>query len=153
MCLGLFSFHVNGHASACEWNPRQLNECITHIPLSWLTSRGYRLTPLFFSVALVAWITFPPEWGNSWGSWMLTYSFLNHIPQKFLGKLEDRRLRMQLKHTLDGLLHRTRAIREVCYSLHKALFPHSSTSSVLHWRATTLEGVFKCVPKKATNTL
>ncbi len=62
-------------------------------------------------------------------------------------------LRLGLKHSLDGLLQWTRAIRGDYYSLHKSLVPHSSTFSVLPWRATTLEGVSNLVPKKATNTL
>ena len=33
-------------------------------------------------------------------------------------------LRLGLQHSLDGRLHRTRAIRGACCSLHKALFPH-----------------------------
>ena len=74
------------------------------------------------------------------GVQMLTSSSLITFP-KCLGKLEGQRLSIWLKHSLDGLLHQTRAIRGVCYSQHNALFPHSSTPPVLPWRATTLEGV------------
>ena len=77
----------------------------------------------FFSVALVAWITLPPEWGNSWGSLVLTSSSLPTFLE-CLGKLEGRLLRLGLEHSLDGLLHRTRAIGGACCFLHKALFPH-----------------------------
>lgn len=77
----------------------------------------------FFSVALMAWITLPPEWGNSWGSLVLTSSSLPTF-LKCLGKLEGRLLRLGLEHSLDGLLHRTRAIGGACCFLHKALFPH-----------------------------
>ena len=70
-----------------------------------------------------------------------------------LGTLEGKRLSLQLKHSLDGFFHWTRTIRGACYSLHKALFPHSSTPPVLPWTATTLEGVSLLVPKKATNTV
>ncbi len=77
----------------------------------------------FFSVALMAWITLPPEWGNSWGSLVLTSSSLPTFLE-CLGKLEGRLLRLGLEHSLDGLLHRTRAIGGACCFLHKALFPH-----------------------------
>ena len=77
----------------------------------------------FFSVALVAWITLPPEWGNSWGSLVLTSSSLPTFLECF-GKLEGQMLRLGLEHSLDGLLHWTRAIGGDCCFLHQALFPH-----------------------------
>ena len=77
----------------------------------------------FFSVALMAWITLPPEWGNSWGSLVLTSSSLPTFLE-CLGKLEGQLLRLGLEHSLVGLLHRTRAIGGACCFLHKALFPH-----------------------------
>ena len=43
---------------------------------------------------------------------------------KCLGKLEGRLLRLGLEHSLDGLLHQTRAIGGACCFLLKALFPH-----------------------------
>ena len=60
---------------------------------------------------------------DSWGSLVLTSS---SFPTLFecLGKLEGRMLRLGLKHSLDGLLHQTRAIVGACCFLHKALFPH-----------------------------
>ena len=54
---------------------------------------------------------------------MLTSSSLLTFPE-CLGWLEGRMLRLGLKHSLDGLLHQTRAIRGAFCSLHKALFPH-----------------------------
>ena len=116
----LFCVHVDG---TCEWSSRQLTECIAHVLLLWMTTKGYHLTPLFFSDALVAWITLPPKWGNSWGSLVLTSSSLPTFLE-CLGKLEGRPLRLGLEHSLDGLLHQTRAIGEACCFLHKALFPH-----------------------------
>ena len=70
-----------------------------------------------------------------------------------LGKLEGRMLRLGLKHSLDGLLHRTRAIGGACCFLLSALFPHPIPSY------TALESSYPsgCLPtcplKKATNTL
>ena len=54
---------------------------------------------------------------------MLTSSSLLTFP-KCLGELEGQMLRLGLKHSLDGLLHQTRAIGGACCFLHKALFPH-----------------------------
>jgi len=54
---------------------------------------------------------------------MLTSSSLITFP-KWLGKLEGQMLRQELKHSLGGLLHRTRASRGACCSLHKALVQH-----------------------------
>ncbi len=71
----------------------------------------------------MAWLTLPPKWGNSWGSLVLTSSSLPTLLE-CLGKLEGRMLRLGLKHSLDGLLHQTRAIGGAWCFLHKALFPH-----------------------------
>ena len=57
------------------------------------------------------------------GSLVLTSSSLPTL-FKCLGKLEGRLLRLGLEHSLDGLLHRTRAIGGACCFLLKALFPH-----------------------------
>ena len=105
----------------------------------------------FFSVALVAWITLPPEWGNSWGSLVLTSSSLPTF-LKCLGKLEGRLLRLGLEHSLDGLLHWTRAIGGACCFLHKALFPHpipsyTALESSYSW------GCLLTCPLKNNNTL
>ena len=113
---------------ACEWNSWQLTECITHT-LVQLTARGI-VSLLFFSVVLAAWIAPIPEWGYSWGYRMPTSSFLISLAE-CSGKLQGRRLSLGLKHFLDGLLHWARAIGGACFSLHKALFPHSSTPPVL----------------------
>ena len=99
----------------------------------------------------MAWSTLTPEWGNSWGSQMLTSSSLIRFP-KCLGKVEGRRLRIWLKHSLDGLLHWTRATREACCSLHKALFPHpipsyTALESSYSW------GCLLTCPVKRTTTL
>ena len=80
-------------------------------------------SPLFFSVALMAWLTLPPKWGNSWGSLVLTSSSLPTF-LKCLGKPESRLLRLGLEHSLNWLLHRTRAIGGACCFLHNALFSH-----------------------------
>ncbi len=114
----LFCVHVD---ETCEWNSRQLTECITHTPLSWLTARVHHLTPIFLQYCPGG--ILPLEWGNSWGSRMPTSSSLITFP-KCLGELEGQMLRLGLKHSLDGLLHQTRAIGEVCCFLHKVLFPH-----------------------------
>ena len=60
---------------------------------------------------------------------------------------------MFFDHSLDGRLYLRRAIRGAFYSLHKALFPHSTNPPVLTLRATTLEDVTWIIPKKATSTL
>ncbi len=70
-----------------------------------------------------------------------------------LGKLEGQRLRLRLKHSLDELLHWTRAIRESYYPYAKLSFHTLQTPPVLPWTATTLEGVSELVPKKAETTL
>ena len=114
--------HVDG---TCEWNLHQLTECIAHV--SCLIDYKRVSHSPFFSVALMAWITLPPEWGNSWGSLVLTSSSLPTF-FKCLGKLEGRMLRLGLKHSLDGLLHQTRAIGGACCFLHQALFPHTILS-------------------------
>ena len=83
---------------------------------------------------------------------MLTSSSLPTF-LKCLGKLEGRMLRLGLKHSLDGLLHRTRAIGGACCFLHNALFPHPIPSY------TALESSYSwcchptCPLTKTTNTL
>ena len=101
----------------------------------------------FFSVALMAWITLPPEWGNSWGSLVLTSSSLPTFLECF-GKLEGRLLRLGLEHSLDGLLHRTRAIGGACCFLHKALFPHSIPSYTALERSYSWGCLLTCPLKK-----
>ncbi len=72
---------------------------------------------------------------------MLTSSSVLTFPE-CSGKLEDWMLRLCLKHSLDRLLHWTRAIRGTCCSLHKARFPHPIPSS------TALESYYSwgCLP-------
>ncbi len=43
----IFDYMSMDMCQACEWNSQQLAEWITHVPLFWLTARGYCLTPLF----------------------------------------------------------------------------------------------------------
>ena len=114
----VFDYMSMDMCQACEWNSQQLAEWITHVPLFWLTARGYRLTPLF--QCLSAWIAPIPEWGNPWGSRMPTSLFLISLPT-CSGKLEGRRPGLKLKRFLDGILHRAVAIEGACYSLHHAL--------------------------------
>ncbi len=92
---------------------------LIHHCIDWLQG-GYLLAPLF---SVLPW---RHEWyfllseEILWGPWCSSLpTFL-----ECLGKLEGWMLRLALKHSLDGLLHRTRAIREAGCSLHKALFTH-----------------------------
>ena len=81
--------------------------------------------------------------------WVLGAHLLlfTHIPQ-CLGKLEDRLLRLGLEHSLDGLLHRTRAIGGACCFLHKALFPHSIPSYTALERSYSWGCLLTCPLKK-----
>ena len=100
----------------------------------------------------MAWITLPPEWGNSWRPLVLTSSSLPTF-LKCLGKLEGQLLRLGLEHSLDGLLHWTRAIGGACCFLHKALFPHPIPS----YTALEVSYSWCCLPTcpltKSNNTL
>ena len=82
---------------------------------------------------------------------MLTPSLSTTLP-KCLGMLGGRRPGLKLKRFLDEPLHWAGVIGGACYSLHKALFPHSSTPLVLHWRVLHLRSP-NFVPGKATNIL
>ena len=115
-----------------------------------LTARGYCLTPLFLCYL-----------GGMNHSSSLMRKFLGSLVNtssslptflECLGKLEGRMLRLGLKHSLDGLLHRTRAIGGACCFLHKALFPHPIPSytpleSSYSW------GCLLTCPLKNNNTL
>ncbi len=156
MCLGYFcvDYMSTDMCQSCEWNSKQLTECITHVSLFWLTARGISSqTPFIqYCLGLAAWLAPIPEWGNSWGFRMPTSSFLISLPA-CSGKLEGRRPGLILKRFLDGPLHQAGVIERACYSLHKALCSHSSTFLALPSRATTLEGSLDLVPRKATNSL
>ena len=130
MCLGYFCvvYMSTDMCQTCEWNSQQLTECITHVLLLWLTARGYRLTPLF---SVLFWRYDLPLFLNEeilGGPGCPPHPFSTSLPN-CLGTLEGWRLGLGLKHFLDGPLHRAGAIGGACYSLHKALCPHSSTPS------------------------
>ena len=101
-----------GHVSSL-WVKLMTADCVCSSCTAALTDckGGVSSHSPLFSVALAAWITLLPEWRNSWGSGCPSPPFTISFP-KCWGKLEGRRLRLQLEHSWEGLLHRTRALRE-----------------------------------------
>ena len=120
--------HVDGHVSDLWVKLTTADRVYNSCTAALTDCKGVSSHSPIFSTILAVWLAPIPEWGNSWGSQMPTSSFFSSLPN-CLGTLEGWRLGLGLKHFLDGPLHRTGAIGGACYSLHKALCPHSSTPS------------------------